>query len=96
MTQTLDEPSTSELKPYRTSDTSFAAYLLLKGEKIIGTKQDPNDYKREICVFIYSEQIPELEQEWRYGKTTQEIKGYHRSLKILNRTINEARRAREQ
>lgn len=95
MTRTPDEPSTS-LEPYQTSDTPYAAYLHFSGHKLVGTKQDPNDFKREVCVFIYAEEIPKLEQEWRFGKAVGDLKKYHRSLKIVNRFVNEARRKREE
>lgn len=94
MTQTQDAPSTN-LEPYKTSDTPYAAFLHYSGHKLVGSVQDPNDYKREVCVFIYSEEIPKLEQEWRFGKATGDLKRYHRSLKIVNRFVNEARKKRE-
>lgn len=95
MTKTPVEPST-ELEPYKTSDTPFAAYIHYSGHKLVGSRQDPNDYKREVCIFIYSEEIPKLEQEWRFGKATGDLKKYHRSLKIVNRFVNEARKKREE
>lgn len=94
MTKTPAEPSTN-LEPYKTSDTPFAAYLHYHGHKLVGTKQDPNDYKREVVVFIYSEEIPALEQEWRFGTAQGDLKKYQRSLKIVNRFVNEARKKRE-
>lgn len=94
MTQTQDDPSTS-LEPYKTSDTPYAAFLHFSGHKLVGSVQDPNDYKREVCVFIYSEEIPQLEQQWRFGKAIGDLKKYHRSLKIVNRFVNEARKKRE-
>lgn len=95
MTPTQDEPSTS-LEPYKTSDTPYAAFLHFSGHKLVGSVQDPNDYKREVCVFIYSDQIPALEQEWRFGKAVGDLKRYHRSLKIVNRFVNEARKKRDE
>jgi hypothetical protein len=95
MTPIPDEVSTSLPEPYRTSDTPYAAYLHFCGIKLVGTRQDPNDYKREVCVFIYTDEIPKLEQEWRYGKATGDLKKYHRSLKIVNRFVNEARKKRD-
>lgn len=94
MTQTPDEPSTS-IEPYRTSDTPFAAYLHYNGHKIIGSKQDPNDYKREVLVFIMDDDVAECELAWRIGKATGDFKKYHRSLKIVNRFVNEARKKRD-
>ena len=93
MTQSRDDPST-ELEPYMTSDTPYAAFLHYSGHKVIGSKQDPNDYKREVMVFIYSDDIPELDEEWRTGKATGDLKKYHRSLKIVTRFVNEQRNKR--
>lgn len=93
MTPTQDDRSTS-LEPYRTSDTPYAAFLHYSGHKIVGSKQDPNDYKREVMIFIYTDDIPELEDEWRAGKATGDLKRYHRSLKIVNRFVNEQRNKR--
>lgn len=95
MTPTQDEPSIN-LEPYKTSDTPFAAFLHFSGHKLVGSVQDPNDYKREVCVFIYSDKIPVLEQDWRFGKAIGDLKKYHRSLKIVNRFVNEARKKREE
>ena len=46
-------------------------------------------------VFIYEENIPELESKWRLSKAIGDLKRYHRSLKIVNRYVNEARKKRE-
>lgn len=94
MTPTPAEPSI-KYEPYRTSDSPYAAFLHFSGLKLVGTVQDPNDFKREVCVFIYTESIPALEQEWRFGKAIGDLKKYHRSLKIVNRAINENRKKRE-
>lgn len=91
----IDEPSIN-LEPYKTSDTPFAAFLHFSGKKLVGSVQDPNDYKREVCVFIFSDDIAKLEQEWRYGKAQGDLKRYHRSLKIVNRFVNEARKKRDE
>lgn len=93
MTKLPDEPSTS-LVPYRTSDTPFAAFLHFSGHKLVGTKQDPNDYKREVMVFIFTDEISQLEDDWKYGRASGDLKRYHRSLKIVNRFVNEARKKR--
>lgn len=95
MTQTPVESGTKVPEPYKTSDTPYAAFLHYSGYKLITTQQDPNDYKREVMVFIYDEAIPELEKEWRLGKANGDFKKYHRSLKIVNRFVNEARKKRE-
>lgn len=92
----MSDKEDRELLPYMTSDSPFAAYLHYEGHKLVGSKQDPNDYKREVVVFIYGEDIPELETKWRFSKAIGDLKKYHRSLKIVNRYVNEARKKREQ
>lgn len=94
MTLTQAEPSTKVPEPYKTSDTPFAAFLHYNGCKLVTSRQDPNDYKREVLVFVKSDTIEDLEQEWRYGKGSVEPKRYYRSYKIVSRTINEARKER--
>lgn len=94
MTQLPADPST-ELEPYKTSDTPYAAFLHYSGHKIVGTKQDPNDYKREVLIFIMADDIAGLEQDWRLGRATGDLKKYHRSLKTVNRTVNENRKKRD-
>lgn len=94
MTQTPGDRSTSP-EPYRTSDTPFAAFLHFSGHQLVGTRQDPNDYKREVLIFIYTDEIPKLEQAWRFGKAAGDLKKFHRSLKIVNRYIGDARKKRE-
>lgn len=94
MTPIPGDPSTSP-EPYKTSDTPYAAYLHYSGQKLVSSRQDPNDFKREVLVFIYTEAIPQLETSWRLGKAVGDLKKYHRSLKIINRVVNENRHNRE-
>lgn len=94
MTQTPDGLST-EMEPYKTSDTPYAAFLHYSGHKILGTRQDPNDYKREVLIFIYDPEIDELEAEWRSGQASGDLRRYQRSLKIVNRVVNENRKKRD-
>lgn len=95
MTQTPAEPSIKAPDPYKTSDTPFAAFLHFSGHKLVTSRQDPNDYKREVIIFVFDEDIPVLEKEWRFGQATGDLKRYHRSLKIVNRFVNEARKTRD-
>ncbi len=84
-----------ELEPYKTSDTPYAAFLHYSGHKIVGSKQDPNDYKREVIIFIAHPEIDALEAEWRTNKAEGDLKKYQRSLKIVNRVVNENRKKRD-
>ena len=96
MTQTPAGLSTNMPEPYKTSDTPYAAFLHYSGHRLITSQQDPNDYKREVVVFVFSDEIAELEKEWRLGKAAGDFKKYHRSLKIVNRFISDARRKRDE
>lgn len=94
MTQTPDELSTEPI-PYKTSDTPYAAFLHYSGYRLITSIQDPNDYKREVLVFMMDAGIPELEKDWQTGKAIGDLKKFHRSLKIVNRLVVEARKKRD-
>lgn len=94
MTQIPADRST-ELEPYKTSDTPFAAFLHYSGYKVVGSKQDPNDYKREVLIFVQDDGVATLETEWRTGAAQGDLKKYHRSLKIVNRIVNENRKKRD-
>jgi hypothetical protein len=83
-------------EPYRTSDSPYAAFLHYSGYRIVTSIQDPNDYKREVLVFVYDDEIPLLEDDWKTGRAKGDLKKYHRSLKIVNRYINEARKRRDE
>lgn len=96
MIPTQDDHSTSVYEPYATSDTPYAAFLHYSGLKLAGTIQDPNDFKREVCVFIYDDRIVDLESQWRLSKANGDLKKYHRSLKIVNRAVNENRKKRDE
>lgn len=88
-------PEDSLIEPYRTSDTPFAAYLDYCGHTLVGIIKDPSNARRRIFVFIYSEDIPKLEQDWEFGRINGDLKKYHRSLKIVTRKVNEALRQEE-
>lgn len=96
MTPTPAERGTKVPEPYKTSDTPYAAFLHYSGHRLITSQQDPNDYKREVLVFMFDETIPALEQDWRLGKAFGDLKKFHRSLKIVNRFVVEARKKRDE
>lgn len=80
----------SKPKPYKTSDTPYAAFLHYHGLVPVVMRQDPNDVKRLVFVFVYQDIIPELEQTYNYGKPDVDAKKYHKSLKIVTRMVKEA------
>jgi hypothetical protein len=90
MTEDLQKPTEQlEPEPYRTSDTPYAAYLHYSGVLIVGTRQDPNDIKRKVYVFVYSEDVPKLEQQFHHGSAPVEAKRYYKSYKIVTRFLRD-------
>lgn len=85
--------SVEEIKPYKTSDTPFAAFLHYSGLKPLVMRPDPNDYKRLVFVFVRSEDIPDLEYQYRYSDPQVSLKKYYKSYKIVTRMVNEAKNA---
>jgi hypothetical protein len=94
MTQLPVDRSTSAPEPYKTSDTPFAAFLYINGHKVVTSRQDPNDYKREVLIFVKDDDVEILERQWRMNSVDGDLKAFHRALKIINRLINDARKAR--
>ncbi len=90
MTPTLEDSSP---KPYKTSDTPYAAYLHYMGYTPLVMRPDPNDYKRLVFVFVFDEPIKALEDEYRNGDPLVQLKKYHKSYKIVTRMVNEAKNA---
>ena len=78
-----------ELEPYTTSDTPFAAFLHFRGMIVLATRDDPNDHKREIFVFVDVPERSEYEQEWRDNV------GGHRSYYASLKTVQHKLRGRK-
>jgi len=74
-----------ELEPYTTSDTPFAAFLHLNGMVVLTTRDDPNDYKRQIFIFIDIAERPDLEQAWQ--DNTGDFRSYYASLKTVQHKL---------
>lgn len=74
-----------ELEPYRTSDLPLAGYLHYRGMAILTTRDDPNDQKREIFVFIDTPERTQYESDWRDDKDG--CRSYWRSLRTVKHTL---------
>lgn len=75
----------NELEPYKTSDTPLAAYLKMKGMTLLTTRQDPNDFKRQIFVFVDTLDRPTYEQEFLNDEG--KFKTYFWALKSVQRVL---------
>jgi hypothetical protein len=81
----------SDIEPFKTSDTSLAAYLHFMGMKALAMRIDPNDTKRLIFVFLDEPERPEYERDFLYGDAKQFLR-YYRCLRDMNGLIAEKRR----
>lgn len=80
----------TEIEPYKTSDTPFAAYLHMMGMTPVTTRDDPNDHKREVFVFIDAPERPQYEEDWRNDKGG--YRSYFTSLKTMQHMLRRRRR----
>ncbi len=74
------------VKGYKTADLPLAAYLYLKGMKVLGTVQAKNDEKRKYFVFVDEELRDAWVEEFitgedevsasKYFKATREVRRY--------------------
>lgn len=84
-----DKDQKDELEPYKTSDTPFAAFLHLQGMTPITTRDDPNDYKREVFIFIDVPEREQYEEDWKNDKGG--YRTYYTSLKIVQHMLRRRR-----
>lgn len=82
----------SNLEPYTTSDTAFAAYLYCNSHKVVGMRQDPNNSKRWVFAFVKEENSEDLSNDY-YAKRAlvDPMQYYHAQkemYKILNKYLN--------
>ena len=54
--------------PYKTSDTPFAAYLHYHKHVLVTLRDDPNDVRRKVYVFVQQETTKDLEKEYYHGR----------------------------
>lgn len=73
--------------PYTTSDTSLAAFLDYKGNKMVGLMQDPNDSRRKVFVFIKEDNTLELEEEYNAGIVPVHLMLYYKSIRKMHHTL---------
>lgn len=87
----LQDASLAKPRPYKTSDTPYAAYLHYMGLKPLVMRPDPNDFKRLVFVFVFNDNIPAYEDLYRSGDPQVSLKKYYKSYKIVTRMVAEAK-----
>jgi hypothetical protein len=78
----------SDLNPYQTSDTPFAAFLRYHAHEIISTQQDKADRRRTIFIFVEQPNTQELEDLYYNNKAEIEPRVYYKCLKEVFRRLN--------
>ena len=77
----------SDLEPFRTSDTPFAAYLLCNGQTLVTVIKDPNDVKRKVFVFARNDDTQDIEDSYyKQGAPTEAYK-YYKSVRLIYREL---------
>lgn len=74
-------------EPFKTSDTSLAAYLHLNGHSFVGMMQDPNDNHRKVYVFIQKDNTEDVESEYLSGEVLVNPKLYYKSIRIMHKYL---------
>jgi len=77
--------------PFKTSDTSLAAYLHYKNHQFIGIMQDPNDLHRKVFVFIEQEDTEPVVDEYQSNQIIVHPKLYYKSIRIMHRMLRDGK-----
>lgn len=77
--------------PFKTSDTSLAAYLHYKNHQFIGIMQDPNDLHRKVFVFIERDDTEPVVEEYQSHQITVHPKLYYKSIRIMHRMLRDGK-----
>lgn len=77
--------------PYKTSDTSLAAYLHYKNHQFIGIMQDPNDLHRKVYVFVEQEDTNQCTDDYQSNAVTVHPKLYYKSIRIMHRMLRDGK-----
>lgn len=78
-----------DLKPFTTSDTPLAAYLHFKQHRVIGMRQDPNDMKRQVYVFVELPETQKLVSDFYDSDTGHDFQQYYKSVRVMFGVLRE-------
>ena len=73
--------------PFKTSDTSLAAYMHYNGHTFVGMMQDPNDAHRKVYVFVQRDNTEDVEDEYLSGEVLVNPKLYYKSIRIMHKYL---------
>lgn len=75
--------------PYKTSDTPFAAYLHYHKHVLVTLRDDPNDVRRKVYVFVQQETTKDLEKEYYHGEGLAPAPQYYKSVRFMFAKLRE-------
>lgn len=76
-------------EPYRTSDTPFAAYLHYHKHVLVTLRDDPNDVRRKVYVFVQLPETKSLEEEYYKGEAAVPAPQYYKSVRFMFAKLRE-------
>jgi len=76
-------------EPYRTSDTPFAAYLHYHKHVLVTLRDDPNDFRRKVYVFVEQDNTKELANEYYHGEGSVPAPQYYKSVRFMFAKLRE-------
>lgn len=76
-----------DVKPYKTSDTALASYLVTKGMKILGTVPHEQDEKRKVFIFADHSDRDKWVEEYLTGDDQVSASLYARTYKVTKRFL---------
>lgn len=76
------------MEPFKTSDTSLAAFLHYNGQEALGLMQDPNDSHRKVFVFVKTESTEDSIKEYSDGLVTLNPKLYYKSIRRMHKLLS--------
>lgn len=78
-----------DLQPFTTSDTPFAAYLRYHDQTPLGVKQDDNDPRRLLYVFVKTPDIEVLKREYYGGDCSLNLGRYYTHIRFVHALLKE-------
>lgn len=78
-----------EPTPYKTSDTPYAAFLHYHKHQFVTIRDDPNDVKRKVYVFVEKDNTKELQEEYYRGDPNVIAPMYYKSVRLMYAKLRE-------
>jgi hypothetical protein len=77
------------MEPYKSSDTPYAAFLHYHKHQVVTVREDPNDMRRKVFVFVEKDETKKLEKEFYEGEPTVNPLIYYKSVRFVYSKLRE-------